>query len=217
MGALWAVVLSMSLSDADAGEATAALPAPPVLVLDAKRSELVVRTWKEGLASGFAHNHVVRATELEGKLSFNPDNLGESHLSIVVKTGSLEVDDPALRARFGEAQPVSAEDRKKVTENMLAEGQLDAKKFPTVSFASTSLKAAQAGTLVLAGQLTLHGVTRSITLPVKVSTADGVSTGEGRVRLRLSEYGIAPYSAALGMVRNKDEVELVLRLVAARE
>jgi polyisoprenoid-binding protein YceI len=215
MGALSVVVLWAALGAGEAVEVeTPPEPTPPVLALDARRSELVVRTWKEGIASGFAHNHVIRATDVEGQLTYSRDNLRASSLSVTVKVASLEVDEPALRARFGEAQPVPEADRKKVTENMLAEGQLDAKKFPTVRFVSKALKSAQEGKLIISGELTLHGVTKSITLPVTVSTADGATTGEGKVRLRLSEYGIAPYSAALGMVKNKDEVELVLRLVA---
>jgi polyisoprenoid-binding protein YceI len=216
MGALSVVVLWAALGASQAVDLEANPgPVPDMHALDARRSELVVRTWKEGIASGFAHNHVVRATDVEGQLAFSRDNLRASKLSVTVKVASLEVDEPALRARFGEAQPLSDGDRKKVAENMLGEGQLDAKKFPTVRFASTAFKAAQEGKLIVTGELTLHGVTRSITLPVTVSTDEGATTGEGRVRLRLSEYGIAPYSAALGMVRNKDEVELVLRLAAA--
>lgn len=211
MGGLSVVVLWAALGAGDAG----AVEAPAVHALDVRRSELVVRTWKEGIASGLAHNHVVRATEVEGQLAYSRDNLGASSLSVTVKVASLEVDEPALRARFGEAQPVSEADRKKVTENMLAESQLHAAQFPTVRFVSKALKAAQEGKVVVVGELTLHGVTKSITLPVTVSTVEGALTGEGRVRLRLSDYGIAPYSTALGMVRNKDEVELVLRLVAA--
>ena len=35
----------------------------------------------------------------------------------------------------------------------------------------------------------------------------------GRVRFKQSDFGIEPYSAMLGAVRNKDGVELVINLV----
>lgn len=197
----------------DAGPAVQVRQPPAPRPLDAKQSRLVVRTFKEGIASGFAHNHVIRATDVEGEVAFSADDPAATRLRISVKTATLEVDDPALRKAFGEAEPVNDGDRKKVDENMKAAGQLDAQKFPTVAFASTAVKAAQGGKFIVVGDLTLHGVTRRITLPVTVSQEGSVLTGDGKVTLRTSDYGIAPYSAALGMVRNKDDVELVLHLV----
>jgi polyisoprenoid-binding protein YceI len=50
----------------------------------------------------------------------------------------------------------------------------DAKQFPTITFKSTAVKAGEGGKLEVTGDLTLHGVTKSITVSLE-------KTGEGEV------------------------------------
>jgi polyisoprenoid-binding protein YceI len=49
---------------------------------------------------------------------------------------------------------------------------LDAAKFPTITFKSTKVEAAGAGALKVTGDLTLHGVTRSVVLDVTGPSAE---------------------------------------------
>lgn len=181
--------------------------------LDKKQSEVLVKTWKEGVAAALAHNHVIQATEFSGAISFDPAAPEAATVKVTVQAASLVPDEAALRKRNGEPVEVGEADRKKIAENMLGEGQLNAAKFPTISFASTGVSHDAKGALVLAGQLTLHGVTKPVSLPVTIAVKDQQLVGDGKLRFRTSDFGIKPYSAALGTVRNRDEVELVLHLV----
>jgi polyisoprenoid-binding protein YceI len=184
--------------------------------LDVKRSELVVKTSKEGLASGLAHNHVIAATELSGALAFEPTEPTAATISVTVVASSLAVDEPALRARHGERSIISDADRAKVVENMKGASQLDVARFPTIGFVSTGLTPEPSGGFTLAGRLTVHGVTRPVSLHVTLGVEKGTLTGDGVLKFKTSEFGVAPYSAAFGAIRNADQVELVLHLVATR-
>ena len=107
-------------------------------------------------------------------------------------------------------------DQKKVKENMLGDEQLDAKKFPSMSFVSTRVYREENGVLQCLGKLTMHGVTKEVDFSLTVKTGDRVMEGDAKVKLRSSDFGVKPYSAALGLIKNKDEIELVLHLVISR-
>jgi polyisoprenoid-binding protein YceI len=188
--------------------------AEETLTLDPARSELVVKTHAAGIAKGFAHNHVVRATDVSGSVELDPANPESLEAFITVKVASLEVDAPAVRRRHGETSPLKDDDRRAVKESMLGETQLDERRFPDITFTSTRARR-EGGRLLLDGKLTLHGQTRRLTVPVKLTQRDGRTTAETRFSVRTSDFGIEPYSAALGMIRNADEVDFVIRLALA--
>jgi polyisoprenoid-binding protein YceI len=86
--------------------------------------------------------------------------------------------------------------------------------FPTVSFVSTGV-APEAGKTLVKGRFTLHGVTREIAVPVTIAEKGNVIEGRTSFWIKTSDYGIKPYSAFLGAVGNKDELQIHLKLVAA--
>lgn len=186
--------------------------------LDTGKSELVVKVWKTGAAAGLAHDHVVRASKFEGTVSLeDPDRVETLALSIKLDVASLVPDEPDVRKKYGVANPGPAEaDQKKVKENMLGEDQLNAAKFPSIEFATTKFFREESGALQCTGKLTVHGVTKEVVFPVTVKTGDRVMEGDARLRFKTSDYGVKPYSAALGLIKNRDEVELVLHLVISR-
>ncbi len=185
------------------------------LTLDAARSELVVKTHAAGIGKGFAHDHVVRATEVAGTAELDPSSPESLQASLTVKAASLEVDEPSVRRRHAETSQLDDKDRQSVKESMLGEKQLDARRFPVITFTSTRARR-EGGQLLLDGKLTLHGQTRELTVPVKLAQRDGRTTAESRFSVRTSDYGIKPYSAALGTIKNGDEVDFVIRLAFTR-
>ena len=71
----------------------------------------------------------------------------------------------------------------------------DVEKFPTWTFTSTSVKAVDADTLEVTGDMTIKGVTRKVTIPVdvlgSVKTPRGEKAGfETSFKLDRKEYGI---------------------------
>ncbi|UCD56475.1 MAG: YceI family protein [Candidatus Hydrogenedentota bacterium] len=192
-------------------------------IVDPARSELVVRLFKAGFAAAFAHNHVIRATRYSGKASFDPGNLSTASVRIEVQADSLMADEPEIREKYGLTKQLRVGDREKIQSTMLSAEQMHVNRYPTMEFRSTSIEKRSQKQYIVTGDLTIHGVTRSVTFPVMVEQDDVSLNGQdpqarelqGRatVRFRQSDFGIKPYSAMLGAVRNKDEVVLYADIV----
>lgn len=186
--------------------------------LDVPSTELAVKTWKTGAGASLAHDHVARATKFSGKASLNDSGNPESlQLELTVDVAGLIPDEPEARRKYYLPNtPVPEKDRQKVLENMLSDEQLDAAKFPTIGFVVSKVTRDESGALQCAGKLTLHGVTKELRFPIKVKTGDRQVEGDAQVKFKTSDFGVKPYSAALGLIRNKDEVELVVHVVLKR-
>jgi len=118
----------------------------------------------------------------------------------------------------GKGEP--SEDVPEVQRVMLSDQVLDVKRHPTITFQSRQVsvvkQSANQMTLGITGDLTLHGVTRPLAVPVTVQLgADGLRA-TGRTTVQQSQFGIRPVTAGAGTVRVKDDVEVVLSITARR-
>lgn len=95
---------------------------------------------------------------------------------------------------------------------------LDVAKYPTITFKSTGLKRGKGGKLEMAGDLTLHGVTRPVVLkidgPSKVAkgpTGNSHVGGSATTKISRKDFGLA-WNKALetGGVVVGDEVEITI-------
>jgi polyisoprenoid-binding protein YceI len=158
-------------------------------VVDVEHSTLTIRVFKSGLFSGFAHDHEITAPLSSGVVDPAAPSV-EAHFD----ARRIKVLDPK----------VSADDRAKIQETMLSDKVLDANHFTEIVFASRSVKPSGGNTYTVEGELTLHGVTHPLTLPV--SLLNGHYTGA--VKLKQTEFGITPVSLFGGSVRVKDVIEI---------
>ncbi|MCC7381004.1 MAG: YceI family protein [Deltaproteobacteria bacterium] len=197
----WCVAFSLGAATAEA----------QTYRIDPAKSEIVARTFKAGLASGMAHDHIVRASKLSGELQ-----LEAKKVSITVDARSLIADEPEMRQKHHLKKSVADGDRKRIQATMLGDGQLDAEKYPVIAFESTRIEAAN-DRFAVTGRLTLHGQTKIVSFGIETKVEKGVFRARGRFTLKQSDFGIEPYSAALGAVQNKDEVEISFFVVAAPE
>ena len=182
--------------------------------IDPGQTHLVVRTYKDGVGSALAHDHVVEATEISGTIEYDPARPEASSVVIEARTGSLRVDDPPTRRRFGLAGEPSESDRADIAKAMRAPDQLDVARYPMIRFASTRVVPQGEGRLQITGKLTIRGATREVTFPATVTLERDVLRARATLRFLQSSFGYRPYSALLGAIRNKDEVSLDVDLVA---
>ncbi len=173
--------------------------------------------FKAGIGSGVAHDHVVRAAEFSGKLRIDPASPAESSIAVTVRAASLVPDEPTVREKFKVAKELSESDRQKVRKTMEGEDQLSIVKFPEITFVSKRIEMEGTGRVRVSGIFTLHGVSREVSFPAAVSVADGTFHSSGTLEFKQSEFGIKPYSALLGTIRNQDTVRLHFDLVAVAE
>lgn len=201
-------------------------------------SVLAVVTEKGGFAKGRAHDHLITAGPPRlVELAFDPELPLETRFRLEVKAEDLVVDDAQLRSTWGprlEAQallkePFSTLDdrqRAKIRESMLGRKQLDAERYPSVV---TCLVAVEEQPTEVAGkpypftvhvQMSVHGQTATASGGARIlenGEGEGDSSGGGSgeaVRLEavvpfhFTDFGIEPFSAFLGAVKNLDRFYL---------
>jgi polyisoprenoid-binding protein YceI len=193
---------------------------PPLITARSSSAESLLYTlvWRDpgAVGNGFAHDHVVRATDWAGTLQFRVGDAGACAIDIDVVTAALLNDEPAMRAEVGLDGTLSDSDRETVRGHMLGEGQLEAETFPTISFTSTTCRGDVdgAGTLEVEGALTIRDVTQAVVWTVDYDVdADGRLFAQGNLTVAQSDFGITPYSAFFGAVRVADDVDLAFDLV----
>jgi hypothetical protein len=205
------------------------------LTLDQSKTALAVLTNKEGLAAGLAHRHIIVAQNVRGTLtavaqagSLLPVS-GAAQLEfrvedmIVDQTSAADKIVPVLESNHSwnsKSDKIEPSNSEKVRENMLAEDQLDAKKYPVIkgsgTFSScTALDAARAN-CDLELQITIKGVsvTRKAQLLV-VSSGDGL-TASFHLPLKFTDFGIKPYTAMMGAIRVSNEIVIAGQLQATK-
>jgi polyisoprenoid-binding protein YceI len=196
-----AAALVLASGQANAADATYAL--------DEGKSSVVVHVGKAGLFSFAGHEHVVSAPRLHGEVLAAADDLSRSRVTLSFETAALRVEE--------KGEP--AGDAPKVQEAMVGPRVLDVSRFPAVTFRSRTVmgKSTAQGVydLEISGDLSLHGVTRTVTLPLRVELSGETLKASGRLVLRQSEYGIRPVTVA-GVVKVKDELMIDYAIVATR-
>ena len=133
--------------------------------------------------------------------------------------GTLELgDDLAAAAVHGSVAIASLDTRNARRDaHLRSPAFLDAERHPRLTFASRSIRALDGGRFEIAGELTLHGVTRPLTL-----TAELRDAGDGEARLALAvageldrgDYGVTPGRVLDRLVSERVELELDIAAVA---
>ena len=103
-------------------------------------------------------------------------------------------------------QPDPKVDAKTQTEIQkdMEEMTLETKKFPEITFRSSRIEKLAGGQWKVEGDLTLHGVTKPVSLTVK-RTGDSYTA---HTVLKQTNFGIKPISVGGGLIKVKDEVDI---------
>ena len=176
--------------------------------IDPGQSALVVQVFKDGVAARLAHDHVVQARAFAGTVAYDPQRPEASTIEVKVEVESLRADDPAIRRKFGLEGEPSGKDRADIEAAMKSDGQLAAARFPSITFASTSVAKQPDGRLLVTGRLTIRGVAQEVKFPAQIAMEGGLLRGRAQLTFKQSSFGYQPYRAALGAIKNKDEVIL---------
>lgn len=93
---------------------------------------------------------------------------------------------------------------------------LKTKEHPDITFRLVKMEAgAAAGVLKAIGMLTIAGVEREITLDLTTQTKDATLLVKGAVPLVMTDYGIAPPKAMLGMIKTNPKVTVTFEIALA--
>jgi polyisoprenoid-binding protein YceI len=175
-------------------------------VTDARASQFTVQVFSGGLLSAFGHNPTIAIREFLGEAQVNPDDVERSSLRVTVKAESLTVKDN-----------ISDKDRGDM-ERVMHEEILETASYPEIVYQCSNLAATKIAegqySVTLHGDLTLHGVTRSHSVPARVALTDDSLRGFGSFTLRQTDYDLKPASLAGGALKVKDELKFSFNILA---
>ncbi len=177
--------------------------------IDPTASRFVVQATATGLLSAFGHNPTIAICGFGGDVRFIPGTLEEASLLMLIKADSLAVVDK-----------VSAKDRLEI-ERAMREDVMEIARYPEIVFMTTNVRAnpltENLYQVLIAGKLTLHGVTRDCPLEAQVTLNGDSLHAQGEFKLRQTDYGIKPTSVAAGTLKVKDELQFSFDIEAQKE
>lgn len=183
----------------------AAAPQGPAVNL--KTSRVYVRVEKTGLG----HVHGVVGNLKSGALTLGArSGAGQ----VVFDMTSFVADTDEARKYVGLEGQTDAGTQKKVNDNMLGASVLDVKAHPTATFDVDSAletgKRTTAGNPLyeLKGRFTLHGTTPPLVVTAEAAPAAKGVRLRGKFKVLQTQFGITPYTAALGAVGVADELTI---------
>lgn len=144
-----------------------------------------------------------RFNEYSGTIQFDPEHPESSRVDVAIQAGSIDTAEPDRDTHLRSAD------------------FFDVETFPTLTFVSTSVTPRDGQTYDVAGDLTIHGVTRQVVLPATYlgSAADPwgntKSVFEAELTLNRKDFGLT-WNAALetGGFLVGDEVRVSLSIQA---
>ena len=115
--------------------------------------------------------------EFSGQISFDPQNPLSTQVDLTVVTSSVDIHNSEHN------------------QLLKSEGFFDVERFPTMHFTSSSADVKPDGTFSFTGDLTIHGITQHMTIPVKLRQAaheDGSSAAvfESTFEIDRTEFGL---------------------------
>ncbi len=178
--------------------------------IDAKRSTLTVQAFSTGLLSAFGHNPKIAVRDIAGDVQFVADGgtLKDARALVKIRTDSLEVIDD-----------ISEKDRREI-HRQIYEEVLETDRFPEVQYDCSQATASGAGNrywITLQGELTLHGVTRTLPITARVVITGDSLRASGEFSVRQSDYEIAIVKVAGGAIKLKDDVKCTFDIMATKQ
>ena len=181
-------------SKAVTGEATrTASPAAPA---QSTRYPITAQNSKvDFVGSKVTGSHNGSFQDFSGQIDY-AGNVETSRVNINIKTESITTDDEGL------------------TKHLKTPDFFDVAKFPEASFVSTAIKAGgdKGASHTVTGNLTLHGVTKSVTFPATIAVTPDVASVDASFSIKRKDFGINYAGAANNLIR--DDVVLTLRVRA---
>lgn len=165
------------------------------------RAFLELTVEKTGFLSG--KKHLFTFSRYHGTLLFDRDAPEKSAITLVIEADSISCQDTWLGAK----------DLRKVQEYAVKD-MLAVDRYPRITFKSMAIRKIDANHYEAQGILTVRDVSRPATVAVALNAGSETSPLiEGSSRVRLTDFGLKPPTAALGTIGTKNEMSLRFVLI----
>lgn len=157
---------------------TAAFAAPLTYKIDANHTD-VVASWSH---FGFS-NPIAHFGQVDGFITYDPAKVGDSKVEVTIPLSGLNSHVPDF------------------DDHLRSDDFFDAANHPNITFKSTSVKSAGKDKLTVAGDLTIKGITKPVTLAVTINKlgvqpmAKRDAAGfEATTTIKRSDFGVGKYA-----------------------
>lgn len=178
-------------------------------VIDSRASRFTVQAFATGLLAKMGHNPTIGIRDFSGSMKFTPDKLEAGGFHLVIKTASMSVLDD-----------INDRDRREI-ERLMSQEVLETSKFPEVVYDASNISITKMAdalySATINGNLTMHGVTNSQTIPVRVALFGSMLRASGDFSLEQTDYNIKLVSVAGGALKLKDEIKFSFEIVARKQ
>jgi polyisoprenoid-binding protein YceI len=174
--------------------------------LDSSQSKFTAHALRGGLLWFKGHDHLIAVREFAGEAQLTPDSISPASLEITAKAASMV-----------ETNSVFTDQQKQIIDKELRQIVLQPDQYPDITFRSTSVTGKAAGPnqyeLKIAGDLTLHGVIRQITIPTRVTVTGNDLRAQGEFSVNRDDFKVKATSAAHGLVRVRNKITFTFDIV----
>jgi len=189
---------------------TATAPQTVTYTLDASRSKFMAHADRSGLFWFKGKDHHLAASEFTGEVGITPQTITPASLRLVVKAASLH-----------ETGAAFTEQQKGIINKELKDIVLLPDQYPDITYQSTNVTMKPAGTdryeVKIDGNLTLHGVTRRVTIPAVVTLSGNDLRAVGKFDIDRDDYKVKATSAFHGLVRVSNDIDFEFDIVGHRQ
>ena len=187
------------------GSAQEELPAPGVYKIIPEQSKIQVKAGTAGVFGFMGHGHTIVPQKFSGELKLSPQNTAPPALTLRIDATSLQ--------EVAEFKP----EEKATIEKELHETVLETSKYPEILFQSTGVQYKMSPghvfDAVIDGDMTLHGLTKKMTVSVRVLDTGPNLRASGQFKLNRKDFNIEPKSVAGGTVKVDKTLEINFDLV----
>ena len=162
--------------------------------IDPALSKITIHVDKTGVFSFAGDKHEIAAPIASGTVDEKAGTV-----EFTIDSRKLKVLDPQLEEKK----------RAEVQKTMLGPSVLDTAQYPEIKFRSKNATSSGQNAWSVTGDLTLHGQTHPVTIPVKKDRG----SYSGSAKLKQTDFGITPVSVGGGTVKVKDELKLDFQVV----
>jgi len=128
-------------------------------------------------------------------------------------TGTVDLGQPVEASRIEVTIETASlyVDKEKLTKHLKSPDFFDVGRFPTATFRSVEIKAADDG-YTITGDLTLHGITKRISFPASIAATDKQVSANAEFSINRQDFGIAYPGMPDDLIRDLVVVKLSLTI-----
>jgi hypothetical protein len=188
-----------------------------IYTVSSPASALSIHVFRGGKFARLGHNHVMTSQNVSGRAWLHPQ-FERSGFELSFPVEQLIVDDAEARRAAGSDFPpdIPQADKDGTRKNMLRPELLDGERYPEVKLHSSRVS----GTLEaphITARITIKDTSRDVEVPVKLAVAGARLTATGEFDIQQTDFGIKPFSVALGALEVQDRLHIQFKIVAERK